>query len=73
CTRDNNIRHYRDLQKTNLNLRKEIDIHLINEGIYTKPMNRYSISTAHGDQEMEATLNAFDKVLTKRLGGDGMS
>ncbi len=73
CTRDNKIRHYRDLQNTNLSLRKELDFHLLNEGIYTKPMNRYSISTTHGDKEMEATLSAYDKVLNNRLGGDGMS
>ncbi|MBU9711453.1 aspartate aminotransferase family protein [Evansella tamaricis] len=73
CTRDSNIRHYRDLQKTNLELRKEMDFHLLNEGIYTKPLNRYSISTSHGEKELEATLNAYQTVLNKRLGGDGMS
>ncbi|WP_078595251.1 aspartate aminotransferase family protein [Evansella clarkii] len=69
CTREEKIRNYRDLQKTNLELRKEMDFHLLNEGIYTKPLNRYSISTAHGERELEATLKAYETVLTERLGG----
>lgn len=69
CSQEKKIRHYRDLQKTDLALRKELDFHLLNEGIYTKPLNRYNISTAHGDEEMEATLKAYDVVLNRRLGG----
>ncbi|MDG5789199.1 aspartate aminotransferase family protein [Evansella sp. AB-P1] len=71
CTSKNKIRHYRDLQKTDLSLRKTIDFHLLNEGIYTKPLNRYSISTAHGDRELEKTIQAYEKVLKHHLGEDG--
>ncbi|MFA9555880.1 aspartate aminotransferase family protein [Evansella sp. AB-rgal1] len=72
CTSDDEIKHYRDLQKTDLSLRKKLDFHLLEEGIYTKPLNRYSISTAHGDRELDKTLKAYDKAL-QRLGDDGAS
>lgn len=62
------ILNYRDHQQTDLALRKEIDMHLLNEGIYTKPLNRYSLSTAHGDKEIDATLKAYDRVLRKVCG-----
>ncbi|MDQ0256566.1 glutamate-1-semialdehyde 2,1-aminomutase [Evansella vedderi] len=73
CTKENSIRHYRDLQETNLGLRKQLDFHLLNEGIYTKPLNRYSISSAHGERELEKTVKAYERVLNNRLEGDGMS
>ncbi|PAM96111.1 aspartate aminotransferase family protein, partial [Flavobacterium sp. IR1] len=42
-----NISHYRDLQASDFKLRKKMDLRLLLEGIYTKPLNRYSVSTAH--------------------------
>ena len=68
-TNKENIRNYRDLQQTDLSLRKEIDLHLLNEGIYTKPLNRYSLSTAHGKKEIDATIKAYERVLSKVCGG----
>jgi glutamate-1-semialdehyde 2,1-aminomutase len=59
------VHNYRDLQESNFALRKEIDFHLLNEGIYTKPLNRYSMSTAHGENEINATLEAYDRVLSR--------
>ncbi|OEH92475.1 aspartate aminotransferase family protein [Bacillus solimangrovi] len=64
-TEENEIHNYRDIQKTNLELRKKIDYGLLNEGIYTKPLNRYSLSTAHTDKEVELTIKAYDKVLSQ--------
>ncbi|WP_158736074.1 aspartate aminotransferase family protein [Alteribacillus sp. YIM 98480] len=57
------IRNYRDLQKTDLATRKEIDFRLLGKGIYVKPMNRYSVSTAHSDEDINQTLDAYDEVL----------
>ena len=62
-----NVRDYRDLQQSNFELRKQIDFHLLAEGIYTKPLNRYSMSTAHGEKEISLTLEAFDKVLSQKI------
>ncbi|MFB4162802.1 aspartate aminotransferase family protein [Alteribacillus sp. JSM 102045] len=63
------IRNYRDLQKTDLATRKEIDFRLLGKGIYVKPMNRYSISTAHSDEDINKTLEAYDEVLREVYGG----
>ncbi|MFB5661352.1 aspartate aminotransferase family protein [Alteribacillus sp. HJP-4] len=57
------LKNYRDLQKTDLATRKEIDFRLLQKGIYTKPMNRYSLSTAHTDEDISRTLNAFSEAI----------
>ncbi|RST77697.1 aspartate aminotransferase family protein [Siminovitchia acidinfaciens] len=62
-TEKDQILNYRDLQHADYSLRKEFDFQLLNEGIYTKPLNRYSISSAHGQKEVDRTLEAYDKVL----------
>ncbi len=59
------ILHYRDLQNTDLQTRKKIDIELLKEGIYTKPLNRYSLSTAHTKKEVDETIKAYERVLSK--------
>ncbi|WP_100399693.1 aspartate aminotransferase family protein [Bacillus sp. FJAT-44742] len=59
------ISHYRDLQNTDLQTRKKIDIELLKEGIYTKPLNRYSLSTAHTKKEVDETVKAYERVLSK--------
>jgi len=66
-TEKKHVHNYRDLQQCNVNLRKEIDFHLLAEGIYTKPLNRYSLSTAHGQKEIDDTLEAFERVLFKKM------
>lgn len=62
-TEKEKIRSYRDLQASNFSLRKEIDYHLLSQGIYTKPLNRFSLSTVHGEKEVERTLEAFNHAL----------
>ncbi|MFZ4450481.1 aspartate aminotransferase family protein [Salibacterium aidingense] len=68
-TEKENIRNYRDLQSTNLALKKEIDYRLLEKGIYTKPMSRYSLSTAHTDEDIEQTLDAYEQVISRVFGG----
>ncbi|MEK3935572.1 aspartate aminotransferase family protein [Sporosarcina sp. FSL W7-1349] len=68
-TEQNSIRNYRDLQAAaNFKVRKEVDYHLLAHGIYTKPLNRYSMATVHGDKEIDRTLEAYDTVLTTLFG-----
>ncbi|MBM7553454.1 aspartate aminotransferase family protein [Thalassobacillus pellis] len=62
-TEQEEIKNYRQLQQADFALRKEIDFRLLAEGIYTKPLNRYSVSTVHGEKEVNRTLNAYEKVL----------
>lgn len=59
------VRNYRDLQQSDFELRKKIDFQLLAEGIYTKPLNRYSLSTAHGEKEINLTLEAYERVLSR--------
>lgn len=42
-------------------LRLMLDYHLMENGVYTKPLNRFSMSDAHGTTEIQATLEAFEK------------
>lgn len=61
------VEDYRDLQDTDFSLRKRIDYFLLSEGIYTKPLNRYNLSVAHGKEELERTWEAYRRVLFKRI------
>ncbi|HET7615587.1 MAG TPA: aminotransferase class III-fold pyridoxal phosphate-dependent enzyme, partial [Bacillales bacterium] len=62
---EDHVRNYRDYQKSDFVLRKKIDLAVMNEGIYAKPLSRYSLSTSHGDSEIEKTVAAFENVLSK--------
>ncbi len=64
---EHKVNSYRDLQNTNLALRKQIDYHLLAEGIYNKPLNRYNVSVVHGERELEKTLDAYQKVLFQKI------
>lgn len=64
-TEKEQVRNYRDLQQANFSMRKELDFGLLAKGIYTKPLNRYSMATVHGEKEVDRTLEAYDTVLSK--------
>lgn len=64
---ENEVRNYRELQNSDLAVRKTLDYNLLQEGIYTKPLNRYSISVFHREKELEKTLDAYEKVLTEKI------
>ncbi|MCR6111439.1 aspartate aminotransferase family protein [Bacillus sp. A301a_S52] len=67
------LKHYRDLQNTNTKMRKELDFALLQAGVYTKPLNRYSISAAHGQEELDFTLKAYEKAFHQLKGGARIS
>ncbi|MET3682772.1 glutamate-1-semialdehyde 2,1-aminomutase [Alkalibacillus flavidus] len=52
------VRDYRSLTTVDMETRKQIDYELLDLGIYTKPGNRYSMSTAHTDEDIEKTIEA---------------
>lgn len=56
---------YRDLQKSDFDTRKAIDYALLTEGIYNKPGNRYNMCTAHTDEVIDFTLNAYEQAFKK--------
>lgn len=57
------VLNYRSYQRSDLKTRRELDVRLLKEGIYSKPLNRYSLSTSHGEFEIEKTVSAFNRVL----------
>lgn len=61
------VSNYRDLQKANIELRKELDYHLLSLGVYTKPLNRYSMSLAHGEREIQHTVDAYETAIKRML------
>lgn len=59
------IKTYRDLQKSDFALRKKLDYALLLEGIYNKPCNRYNMCTAHTDEVVDFTLEAYEKAFKR--------
>lgn len=42
-------------------LREMLDFSLMKHGVFSKPLNRFSLSAVHGEVEITHTLDAFDK------------
>ncbi|KHD85534.1 glutamate-1-semialdehyde 2,1-aminomutase [Heyndrickxia ginsengihumi] len=59
------VKNYRDMRKVNTNLRKQIDYELLRLGIYTKPLNRYSMSVVHTKEDIERTAAAHDEAIKR--------
>ncbi|MCC3355828.1 aspartate aminotransferase family protein [Bacillus sp. REN16] len=57
------IRNYRDLVKADMDFRKKIDYELIKLGIYTKPLNRYSLSIVHTEVDIEETVRKHERAI----------
>jgi glutamate-1-semialdehyde 2,1-aminomutase len=57
------VNNYRDLQKSNITLRKKLDLALLTFGVHNKPTNRYCLSAAHDKKALDFTLKAFEKAL----------
>ncbi|MEH7382915.1 aspartate aminotransferase family protein [Bacillus sp. JJ1533] len=57
------IRNYRDLVKADMELRKNMDLQLLKLGIYTKPLNRYSMSIVHTEEDMKETVNMHERAI----------
>ncbi|MBM7649121.1 glutamate-1-semialdehyde 2,1-aminomutase [Bacillus ectoiniformans] len=62
---DEPIKNYRDMNKADTQLRKEIDYQLLDLGIYTKPLNRYSMSTVHTEQDITRTVAAHEEAIRR--------
>ena len=60
------IKDYRDLKKSDFDLRRRLDYALYSEGIYNKPCKRYHMSAAHTDAVIDFTIEAYEKAF-KRL------
>lgn len=59
------IKNYRDMQTCNFELRKKMDYALLLEGVYNKPGNRYNLSSAHTDDVIDFTMEAYKKAFNR--------
>ncbi|KIZ53753.1 aspartate aminotransferase family protein [Bacillus sp. FSL H8-0516] len=57
------IKNYRDMMKADTKLRKRIDYELLHLGVYTKPLNRYSMSVVHTEKDIQHTVAAHDEAI----------
>ncbi|UOQ42866.1 aspartate aminotransferase family protein [Halobacillus salinarum] len=64
---DKKVLNYRDLSKADFTLRREIDLQLLAQGIYTKPLNRYSMSTVHSEEDLESTIHCHEQAIKEVL------
>lgn len=60
---DKPIKNYRDMWQADISLRQALDEELLKLGIYLKPLNRYSLSTVHSDEDIEKTIDAHETAL----------
>lgn len=59
------IKNYRDMQTVDYATRKKVDYALFKEGVYNKPLNRFSVSAVHDDAVIDYTIQAFRNALNK--------
>ncbi|MFT9846285.1 aspartate aminotransferase family protein [Aneurinibacillus sp. REN35] len=62
---DEPIANYRDMNKANTQLRKQIDYELLTLGIYAKPLNRYSMSIVHSKEDIRRTVETHEQALAR--------
>lgn len=62
---DQPIQNYRDMNQADSQLRKAIDYELLRLGVYTKPMNRYSMSLVHSREDINRTVEAHDEAIKR--------
>ncbi len=46
-------------------LRQALDFSLMHHGVFSKPMNRFSMATSHGEAEIAHTLSAFENAFAE--------
>lgn len=57
------VKNYRDMWQTNTDFRQAIDTELLNLGVYLKPLNRYSMSTTHSEEDIHKTVDAHEQAI----------
>ena len=62
---EGNIKNYRDMSKADTKLRKKIDYELLKLGVYTKPLNRYSMAVVHTEEDIQRTVLAHDEAIKR--------
>jgi glutamate-1-semialdehyde 2,1-aminomutase len=57
------VKNYRDIKKSDLRLRRFLDIELISRGVYLKPENRFCLSLSHTSEDIRMTQEKFEETL----------
>lgn len=60
---DQHIRNYRDMWQVDTSFRQAIDLELLKLGLFLKPLNRYSMSTAHTTDDIERTVAMHEQAV----------
>ena len=63
------VNQIQDILRSELSLRRRIDYALLDQGIYVKPLNRFSLSTAHTTDVIEETLDRFERGVKQTVKG----
>jgi glutamate-1-semialdehyde 2,1-aminomutase len=61
----NHVSNIQDVLRSEMAIRKQLDFSLLDQGIYVKPLNRFSLSTAHTDPIIDETLERFEVAAKK--------
>ena len=64
---DRPVRQVYDVVNSNRDLRKKLDVLLLEQGVYVKPLNRFSTSVAHTPEIIDETLEQFEKGVLKLI------
>lgn len=62
------VKQVQDVINSDLVLREKLDGHLINRGIFVKPLNRFSMSVAHNQSIIDDTLERFEQAIKDMVG-----
>jgi glutamate-1-semialdehyde 2,1-aminomutase len=60
---EHKVRNYREAARSDLKLRRLLDLGLIAEGVYLKPLNRYCLSLAHSEEDVAISAEKFATAL----------
>ncbi|MGA9175393.1 MAG: aminotransferase class III-fold pyridoxal phosphate-dependent enzyme, partial [Thermoactinomyces sp.] len=64
---DRPVRQIQDVLESDLALRKKLDAHLLDNGIFIKPLNRFSMSIVHTKEVVDETLERFENGVKKLI------
>lgn len=65
---DHPIRQVQDVIASDLSFREQLDRQLLQQGIFVKPLNRFSMSTTHDQAVVDDTLAGFEAAIKKVQG-----
>jgi glutamate-1-semialdehyde 2,1-aminomutase len=62
------IRSSREIWRSDLGLRRQLDYRLLAAGVYNSPAHRFHLSLAHSDSDLERTLDEIERAMAAPSG-----